>query len=218
MLKLRFRFEKTGQAIYISHLDLMRTFRRAFARADTPIRFSEGFNPHPKISVVAPLSLGNSSVCELLDAEFIVDSLPEDTIEKLNSFMPAGIKILSIAEPVRKTGELAWIGHELRLVYDEPRKGNREKLAELFLRSELIVTKRTKRGEAEANISPMIKDFSVCEDGPEIVISAKLAFGESVLGPAYLCAAIEKYMPEETPDFAKYLRTETYTKDFQIFR
>ena len=44
--KLRLRFEKTGRAIYISHLDLMRTMQRVFLRADCPLKYSEGFNPH----------------------------------------------------------------------------------------------------------------------------------------------------------------------------
>ena len=54
--KLRLRFEKTGRAIYISHLDLMRTMQRVFLRADCPLKYSEGFNPHALISILLPLS------------------------------------------------------------------------------------------------------------------------------------------------------------------
>ena len=50
MDKLRLRFEKTGRAVYISHLDLMQTMQRAFARAEYDLKYSEGFNPHPQIS------------------------------------------------------------------------------------------------------------------------------------------------------------------------
>ena len=52
MDKLRLRFEKTGRAIYISHLDLMSTMQRAFARAELELKYSEGFNPHPLISIL----------------------------------------------------------------------------------------------------------------------------------------------------------------------
>ena len=65
--KLRLRFEKTGRAIYISHLDLMRTMQRVFLRADCPLKYSEGFNPHALISILLPLSVGVGSVCELMD-------------------------------------------------------------------------------------------------------------------------------------------------------
>ena len=50
MDKLRLRFEKTGRAVYISHLDLMATMQRAFSRAGLELKYSEGFNPHPLIS------------------------------------------------------------------------------------------------------------------------------------------------------------------------
>ena len=66
MPKDRLLFVKEGRARYISHLDLMRTFQRAFLRADIPIKHTEGFNPHPFISIALPLSLGFSSQCEIL--------------------------------------------------------------------------------------------------------------------------------------------------------
>ena len=65
MDKLRLRFEKTGRAVYISHLDLMATMQRAFSRAGLELKYSEGFNPHPLISILLPLSVGTASVCEL---------------------------------------------------------------------------------------------------------------------------------------------------------
>ena len=67
MDKLRLRFEKTGRAVYISHLDLMATMQRAFARAGLELKYSEGFNPHPLISILLPLSVGTASRCELMD-------------------------------------------------------------------------------------------------------------------------------------------------------
>ena len=65
--KLRLRFRKTGRAVYISHLDLMRTMQRAFSRAEYELEYSKGFNPHPQISISLPLSVGVASLCELMD-------------------------------------------------------------------------------------------------------------------------------------------------------
>ena len=56
MDKYRLLFSKTGRAVYISHLDLMRTLTRAFLRAECRLKYSEGFNPHPQISIALPLS------------------------------------------------------------------------------------------------------------------------------------------------------------------
>ncbi|MDR3729737.1 MAG: TIGR03936 family radical SAM-associated protein, partial [Oscillospiraceae bacterium] len=67
MSKLRLLFSKEAQASYISHLDLMRTFQRVFPRTGLEISHSNGFHPHPILSVVLPLPVGQSSVCELLD-------------------------------------------------------------------------------------------------------------------------------------------------------
>ena len=80
MDKLRLRFRKTGRAVYISHLDLMQTMQRAFFRADYALRYSEGFNPHPLISIALPLSVGTASECELMDfrlkEDVALDELP----------------------------------------------------------------------------------------------------------------------------------------------
>ena len=69
MAKLRLLFTKEAQASYISHLDTMRTFQRVFPRAELHLKHSNGFHPHPIISIVLPLPVGQSSDCELLDFE-----------------------------------------------------------------------------------------------------------------------------------------------------
>ena len=74
MSKLRLRFAKQGRAVYISHLDLMHTMQRAFSRAGYELKYSEGFNPHPQISIALPLSVGASSLCEILDFKLTHDA------------------------------------------------------------------------------------------------------------------------------------------------
>ena len=69
MSKLRLLFEKQGTACYISHLDLMRTFQRLFLRGGMFVKHSQGFHPHPIMSILLPLPVGQSSCCELLDFE-----------------------------------------------------------------------------------------------------------------------------------------------------
>ena len=86
--KLRLRFEKTGRAIYISHLDLMRTMQRVFLRADCPLKYSEGFNPHALISILLPLSVGVGSVCELMDFQLREEADLAALPERLTAVMP----------------------------------------------------------------------------------------------------------------------------------
>ena len=62
MAKLRLLFTKEAQASYISHLDTMRTFQRVFPRAELHLKHSNGFHPHPIISIVLPLPVGERAV------------------------------------------------------------------------------------------------------------------------------------------------------------
>ena len=90
--KLRLIFAKEGRAVYISHLDLLRTFQRVFLRQGLVLRHSQGFHPHPIISFALPLPVGQASGCEVLDFE--VNEAMDGTglQEALNRFMPEGIR------------------------------------------------------------------------------------------------------------------------------
>ena len=89
----RLLFSKTGRAKYISHLDLMRTFQRAFARAKIAIKHTEGFHPHPFVSIALPLSVGYSSECEILEFG-LLEGTPYETVpQRLTAAMPEGIVI-----------------------------------------------------------------------------------------------------------------------------
>jgi len=93
MNKLRILFSKEGKAIYISHLDLMHTMQRAISRAGFSLRYSEGYNPHPQISIALPLSVGMSSICEIMDLKLNEEVAAVCFMEKLNSVLPEGIKV-----------------------------------------------------------------------------------------------------------------------------
>ena len=80
MREVRLRFSKTGRLKYISHLDINRAMSRAFKRAEIPLWYTEGFNPHPYMSFSLPLSLGVESLCESVDIR-LIDSI--DNADKL---------------------------------------------------------------------------------------------------------------------------------------
>ena len=103
----RLLFSKTGRAKYISHLDLMRTFQRAFSRAGIQIKHTEGFNPHPFVSIALPLSVGYSSQCEILEFGLVGGASYEEVPARLTAAMPEGIIIHSCYPAERKLKELA---------------------------------------------------------------------------------------------------------------
>lgn len=96
MYKMRFTFTKKGIIRFISHLDLMRLFTRAFRRANLPVKMTEGFSPHPKFSIKRALKLGVESDNEeavLVLRERIGE---EEFREKLQKQLPEGIEIKSV--------------------------------------------------------------------------------------------------------------------------
>ncbi len=95
MNRLRIRFRRGAEVKYISHLDIIRVWVRAFRRACIEIAYSEGFNPHPRISLAAPLATGVTGDAELMDV-YISDTVsPHNFTEAVNRQMPAGLEILN---------------------------------------------------------------------------------------------------------------------------
>jgi len=99
MQRLRLKFGRSHELKFISHLDLMRLWERAIRRAGLPLAYSEGFSPHPRISLAAPLSLGVTSEAELMDIYLTRWISPQNVIIALNQQLPEGVEVLE-ARPV----------------------------------------------------------------------------------------------------------------------
>lgn len=214
-------FEKTGNAAYISHLDLMRLFQRSFKRAGLPLTHTKGFNPRPSVSIALPLSLGVESTCELLDFDLEGENVScEEIKDRLNAMLTDGVRILHIYENGAKLKNLAFLSCEITMEYDAGVPDSaEEKILGLFAQPEVIVEKKGKNGVTEQNIAPMIKEFTVepltCQ---ELLLKAVICCQNPSLNPAQLTAAISKYIPELTPDFVRICRKELYDNNNVIFR
>ena len=100
--RLQIRFGADGPLRYISHLDLMRVWERACKRAGLPVSHSQGFSPRPKIALAAPLPVGVSSECELLDVRLDERADPREVAEVLRPQLPQGGSISEASElPLR---------------------------------------------------------------------------------------------------------------------
>lgn len=220
MDKLRLRFEKTGRAVYISHLDLMHTIQRGFSRAGYELKYSEGYNPHPIISIALPLSVGASSCCEILDFKLKGDTDLSVLPEKLNNALPEGITVVEAYEAERKPSEIKWLEINGTFEYD----GNNAeamlpKLSEFFSTDEIVIEKRTKRGMGEADIKPMIREISfTAPNSSEVLLNAVISAQEPTLNPEHLVSALLQKAPEIAPDFAKFERINIFDADMAAFR
>lgn len=214
-------FEKTGNAIYISHLDLMRLFQRAFKRAGLPLTHTKGFNPRPSVSIALPLSLGVSSRCELLDFDLEGEKISNDQIlEKLNACLTEGVRVLQVYDGGAKIGKIAYLDCVVDLEYDQDLPETaQDQIQALFSREEVIVEKKGKNGVTEQNIIPMIRSLTVQQTScREISLRALVCCQNPTLNPMQLPAAIEKYLPDLAPAFTVCSRVEIYDTENNVFR
>ena len=214
-------FEKTGNAAYISHLDLMRLFQRSFKRAGLALTHTKGFNPRPSVSIALPLSLGVESHCELLDFDLEGEKVScIEVKQRLNAMLTDGISILEVYDTGAKLKELTYLSCVLTMEYDAGIPENAEsQLSELFARSDIIMEKKSKNGITEQNIAPMIQTLEMERvNSQELELRALICCQNPSLNPAQLSAAIAKYLPDLKPDFVRICRNEIYNSKKEIFR
>ena len=217
----RLLFEKTGNAVWISHLDLMRAFQRAFKRAGLPLTHTQGFNPRPSVSIALPLSVGVESVCELLDFELDGESTTcEDMRDRLNGALIEGVRVREVYDTGRKLKELSYLHCAVTFEYDSsiPEDAER-KIGDLFKQTELIVPKKGKNGVQDQNIIPMIRSLEIKRAGEqELLVDCIICCQNPTLNPAQLAAAVKMYLPEMSPDFACCKRLEILDSNGNVFR
>ena len=218
----RLLFEKTGKAVWISHLDLMRLFQRAFKRAGLPLTHTQGYNPRPSVSIALPLSVGVSSKCELLEYELEGEEKPshKEIVSRLNEALTEGIRVIHSYDNCAKIKNLAYLDATVDLEYDKGiPQGAEEAIRELFSRTSLTVEKKGKNGPTEQDIIPMIKKLEISSLEENVLrLSVRVCCQNPSLNPMQLAAAVEKYLPQFAPDFAKSARVNLYDINEHIFR
>lgn len=163
MQNVRIVFNKKDRAKYISHLDLNRCMQRALKRADLPIWYTEGFNPHAYINFMLPLALGIESICEAMDIK-LADNIDFETVKnKLNQVLPPDLAVINVDEPKYKQTEIIKAQYEVNIDTDL------RKLDEFFDLQEIITKKRTKRGFIDVDLKQSIE--LVCKNENNIVLN-----------------------------------------------
>lgn len=220
--KNRLLFQKTGRACYISHLDLMATFQRAFLRSGVGIWQTQGFNRHVYVAIALPLSVGYSSDCEILEFNLEGDTPMSQVPELLNRALPEGIHVLSCYEtkiPLKKIVDLGWT---VTMEYDNgvpPCAA--PALRELLGRESCVIrkkSKKSKKGYTELDIIPMVKEWTLEEQPNALVFRARIAAQNPGLNPALLLDTLAAETPEARPDFVRYHRDEVYGELGEVFR
>ena len=173
---VRVKFTKVGSLQFISHLDLNRTMKTVMIRAGVPIKYSEGFNPHPKMVFALPLSVGTESVTEYLDFKITRPMTEKELTERLNFAFPPEMRVLSAYEPSTKFTDIKYAEYVLESESDFS-------TAPLDAES-IVVLKKTKSGEKDTDIKPLIRSYKKEGNTLTVVLSAA---PDSYLNPDYIC-------------------------------
>lgn len=165
---IRAKYKKEDDMIFISHLDLQRLLQRAFRRAEINLSYSQGFNPHPKMSYGNALALGVESQGEYVDIEIEDDISVEEFLNRINAELPQGVEFIKAKEITPQTpslsSEIEYGEYLFNIDLEKPLSKELVKSRVLeFIKSEsIMITKKNKKGKlVENNIRPLIKTFDL---------------------------------------------------------
>ncbi len=193
---VRIRFSKYGPMTYISHLDFARNMMRALVKSHLPVWYTEGFNPIPKLAFASPLSVGCQGEREVADIKVTTDITDGEILNILKENLPDGIGVSEVYTAKTKFKDIKWAENRITFYPDYI---NRTECADsdvaleiekLFLHP-VILTKRSKSGDREVDITKMIKRVSAKAENGKIVIDAVTAAdSENYLNPEYVASAV----------------------------
>jgi radical SAM-linked protein len=180
-------FSKTGAAKYVAHLDLNRVFERSCRRAELPLAFSQGFNPHPKISFAVPLAVGVSGDKEFMDMELTEVLKTEDILNRLNQNLPTGIKVIEVRqvdESIKQKPLMARVNSadyriecETNVVVDQQQVN--AVVAKLLASENLSMERVTKGKTKQVDIRPGLISLKGNVTGNNVVIETELRTGSN---------------------------------------
>ncbi len=189
-MKIRIRFEKWGVMQYVGHLDMMRFFQKAFRRSHLPIKYTEGFNPHPVMSFAQPLGLGVTSSGEYMDIEITEPVTSAEALQRLNAEMVDGVRAASWKElPDKTPNAMASVAAaDYVLTWADPENApSEETLSEAIRKAiteadAICVTKETKKGTRDLDLKPLIYAISAqqTEEGPAVSMCISASSADAV--------------------------------------
>lgn len=224
-MKIRIKFRKTGIMKFIGHLDVMRYFQKAIRRADVEICYSGGFSPHQIMSFAAPLGVGITSNGEYVDIEVHSTGTTAEMLERLNAVMAEGFEIAEYKLlPDTATNAMSRVAAaDYTLTFRpgyEPEEESAEewfkKLTAFFDQPQVMVLKKTKKGEKEMDLKPLIYDLGVIagNDAAQAQLFMKISTGSaSNIKPELLLDAYYKALGKERSPFAFMVQREEVYAD-----
>ncbi len=166
-MKIRIKYTKTGVLKYIGHLDMMRYFQKLLRRSGMDIGFTQGYSPHPEISIALPLGIGVTSEAEYMDVTVNSCGHSAEMIELLNKDQVEGVRVLSFRQVPdgRRSNCMAIVSAaRYQATFSDSMKAEissrklviEERLQDMLAQSSIIIRKKTKRSDGDADIRPLV--------------------------------------------------------------
>ncbi len=217
---VRIWFEKKGDVRFISHLDLMRTMTRAIRRSQIPLWYTEGFNPHPYMTFVLPLSLGMESENDAMDIRVEGEITNREVMAALSKVMPQGITVTCVTEPVLDPKFIAFASFDIAFYTAESAAALEERIRNMLSGNELVVQKLGKKGHRKVykdiDLLPHIKTYELKEKDGAPVLSLVLPAGSTTnINPSLLADEIIKGGSED--DYYVIKRKQLFAEGMKAF-
>lgn len=212
------KYSRDDRVKYISHLDFVRMFHRTIRRTNINFIFSQGFNPHPVMTVAQPLSVGVTSDCEYMKVGFDGEYDEQELADTINGAFPPGYKILAAKKIEGKEIDLTKLDRAVYTVEMEY-SGNID-LEQFLSNQQLIVMKKTKSGEKESDIRPYIYWINKINDKDNVlVLSMCIAIGSKYnLKPQTVIDAMMKYSANFKAGFMNIHRNKILYGDIEYLQ
>lgn len=191
-LTVRIKFCKIGNLQFVSHLDLQRTFHRVLVRANIPMWYTKGFNPHAKLVFGLPLSVGTESMCEMADLRIERKISLEDIKTQLNAQLTDEMYVLEAYYPTTKFADIAYADYTITIKSDRIDENSAMKATSHFM-TPIMMMKKSKSGEKEVDITSFIKKIEFESTQGCLTAHAVLSAGSTEnLNPEYVVAALRE--------------------------
>jgi radical SAM-linked protein len=197
-------FSKKGDLQYFSHLDLQRTWQRVLVRAQIPMWYTQGFNPHSKIVFGVPLPVGSEGLEEMVDLRIAREISCEEMKNQLNAELTGEMQVSAVYVPETSFGDISWGVYEMTLSTPGDAAEIAGRINALLAEggAPIVMTKRSKSGDKEVDIRPMVHDLRASADCHGLVhIRTTLRAGNvENLNPEYIIKALRRelcILPED---------------------
>ncbi len=192
-ITVRVVFRKTGNLQYFSHLDLQRTWQRVLVRASIPMWYTQGFNPHSKIVFGVPLPVGSEGMEEMVDLRIDREITPAEIKAQLNAELTDEMQVSEVYIPKTAFSDIAWGTYQMTIKTPGDPVEIASSINSIFApdAEPIVMTKRSKSGDKEVNILPMIHSVKAVAADGLIKLRATLRAGNTEnLNPEYLIKAM----------------------------